>query len=67
MVESKRITNEIMGVKGLSVLVLLSFIYWVNHYGKYCDTHNGKCINPLNDNCGITINGSLPLSMMEKV
>ena len=56
-----------MGVKGLSVLVLLSFIYWVNHYGKYCDTHNGKCINPLNDNCGITINGSLPLSMMEKV
>ena len=43
------------------------WVCWVNRYGKYSETRNGKSVNPWNDNCGITINGSLPISMMEKV
>ena len=43
------------------------WVCWVNHYGKYEKPIMGTIVNPWNDNCGITINGSLPISIVEKV
>lgn len=37
----------------------LMWVWWVNYYGNY--------VNFWNDNCGIIINGSLLIFMMEKV